>query len=344
MPRPIAVITESLDAEPASWLAERAILEHVSPESRRFEELAPEIDALLVRTYTRVDKALLGRLPTLQVVGRAGVGLDNIDVVACRDRGIEVVHTPEANTQAVVEYVVCLLADALRPRVVLPGVVSTERWHELRREVVAGREMAECTLGVLGAGRIGRRVAEVATAIGFRVLWNDLRPASSLPGVAGEPTEAETLFAESDVITIHVDGRPGNRHLVGERLLRLLKSEATLLNTSRGMVIDAHALARHLANHPGSQALLDVHDPEPIAADNPLLGLANAHLMPHLASRTRTATRNMSWVVRDVWRVLEGEPPRHPAPSSDADPDATPDATPVATPDSRRRPDSGPAS
>jgi D-3-phosphoglycerate dehydrogenase len=172
------------------------------------------------------------------------------------------------------------------------------------------------------------------------VLWNDLRPASSLPGVAGEPTEAETLFAESDVITIHVDGRPGNRHLVGERLLRLLKTEATLLNTSRGMVIDAHALARHLANHPGSQALLDVHDPEPIVADNPLLGLANAHLMPHLASRTRTATRNMSWVVRDVWRVLEGEAPRHPAPRPNADPDAAPDATP----DAKRRPDSGPAS
>ena len=329
MPRPLAVITETLDPEPASWLAARTILEHATPESRRFEELAPEAAALLVKTYTRVDEALLGRLPGLRVVGRAGVGLDNIDVAACRDRGVEVVHTPDANTQAVVEYVVCLLADSLRPRVVLPDAVAPDRWHELRREVVADRQMDESTLGVLGVGRIGRRVAEVATAIGFRVLWNDLRPASSLPGVAGEPTDVETLFAESDVISIHIDGRADNRRFVAGGLLRLLKPQAVLLNTSRGMVLDADALARHLVDHPGSQALLDVHEPEPIAPENPLVGLPNAHLLPHLASRTRTATRNMSWVVRDVWRVLEGEAPRHPAPSST--PDRTPDRTPDPT-------------
>lgn len=314
MPSHLAVVTEDLAPEAGAWLAERAILEHASVESRRFEELAPEVEALVIRTYTVVDEALLGRLPRLRVVGRAGVGLDQIDLTACRRRGIEVVHTPDANTQAVVEYVVCLLADALRPRLILPDAVSAERWRDLRREIVADRQMNERTLGVLGAGRIGRRVAEVASAIGFRVLWNDLRPADELPGVLGTPTDVETLFAESDVVSIHIDGRVANRHFVDTRLLSLLKPDAVLLNTSRGMVVDAAALARHLGGHPASQALLDVHDPEPISPDDPLLGLANAHLLPHLASRTLTATNNMSWVVRDVWRVLSGERPLHPAP------------------------------
>lgn len=315
MHQPLVILTETLDAEPAAWLAERASLEHATAESRRFDELAPNCEGLLVRTYTRVDEHLLGRLPRLRVVGRAGVGLDHIDVSACRARGVEVVHTPDANTQAVVEYVVCLLADALRPRLVLPGAVSSDRWHELRREVVATRQMNECTLGILGTGRIGRRIAEVAAAIGFRVLRNDLLPDPERSAIPGRSAEIETLFAESDVVTIHIDGRPSNRGFVDRRLLSLLKSDAMLLNTSRGMVIDAKALADHLKAHPSSQALLDVHEPEPIPEGHPLVGLPNAHLMPHLASRTRTATLAMSWVVRDVWRVLRGEPPRHPAPS-----------------------------
>jgi len=261
-----------------------------------------------------VDHHLLARLPTLKVVGRAGVGLDNIDVRACRERGVEVVYTPDANTQAVVEYVTSLLCDALRPRLVLPGPVSTERWHELRREVVAERQMDELTLGILGLGRIGRRVAEVAAAIGFRVRFNDLMPVDRLGPTAAEPVDVETLFAESDVISLHVDGRASNRRFVDRRLIALLKPDAVLLNTCRGMVLDHEALAAHLAANPGSQALLDVHDPEPPTEDNPLWSRPNAHLMPHLASRTRRATENMSWVVRDVMAVLEGRPPRHPAP------------------------------
>jgi phosphoglycerate dehydrogenase-like enzyme len=311
---PLVILTETLDADPAAWLAERAALEHATTESRRFDELAPNCEGLLVRTYTRVDEPLLRRLPQLRVIGRAGVGLDQIDVSACRARGVEVVHTPDANTQAVVEYVVCLLADALRPRLVLPGAISVERWHELRREVAATRQMNECTLGILGTGRIGRRVAEVAAAIGFRVLRNDLRTDPSLSTLPGESADPETLFAESDVVTIHIDGRTSNRGFVDARLLTLLKPDAVLLNTSRGMVVDTSSLVDHLAAHPASQALLDVHEPEPIPGDHPLLALPNAHLMPHLASRTRTATLNMSWVVRDVWRVLCGESPEHPAP------------------------------
>lgn len=314
MPPPLLIVTEELDPGPAAWIATRAAVERCAPDAPAFRRLAERVEGLLIRTYTRVDDHLLDRLPRLRVVGRAGVGLDNVDVRACRDRGVEVVYTPDANTQAVVEYVTSLLCDALRPRLILPQAVSMERWHELRREVVAERQMDELTLGILGLGRIGRRIAEVAAAIGFRVRFNDLLPVDRLGPTAAEPVDVETLFAESDVISLHVDGRASNRRFVERRLISLLKPDAVLLNTCRGMVIDHDALADHLAANPGSQALLDVHDPEPPTADNPLWTRPNAHLMPHLASRTRRATENMSWVVRDVMAVLEGRPPRHPAP------------------------------
>jgi phosphoglycerate dehydrogenase-like enzyme len=309
----LIIATEMLDPVPSAWLSSRARLEFAGPDTPFFASVAGEAGGILIRTYTRVDADLLDRLPRLRVVGRAGVGLDNIDLPECRRRGIEVVHTPEANTQAVVEYVTALLCDALRPRLVLPGPVSLDRWHELRRDVVAERQMDTLTLGILGLGRIGRRVAEVARAIGFRVRANDVLPMAGESQRCAEPVELETLFAESDVISLHIDGRPENRGFVDRRLLSLLKPDVTLLNTCRGMVLDHDALGAHLRNHPGSQALLDVHDPEPPAPDHPLWDLPNAHLLPHLASRTRQATENMSWVVKDVVAVLEGRQPRWPA-------------------------------
>jgi phosphoglycerate dehydrogenase-like enzyme len=313
MPIPLAIVTENLDEAPEAWLSSRCRVERAETDSPRFGDLAAEAEALVVRTYTRVDSMLLDRLPRLRVVGRAGVGLDNIDLTECRRRGVAVVHTPEANTQAVVEYVTALLCDALRPRLVLPGPVSIDRWHDLRREVVADRQMDTLSLGILGFGRIGRRVAEVARAIGFRVRANDLLPMPEELRRLAEPVEVESLFAESDVISLHIDGRPSNRGVVDRRLLSLLKPNVTVLNTCRGMVLDHDALGAHLREHPGSQALLDVHEPEPPPPDHPLWNLPNAHLLPHLASRTRQATENMSWVVKDVVAVLEGRRPRWPA-------------------------------
>jgi len=266
-----------------------------------------------VRTYTRVDEGLLRRAPRLKVVGRAGVGYDNIDVSACRRRGVEVVYTPEANTQAVLEYVVALLGDALRPRVRLERAIAAREWHRLREETVAARAMAELTLGILGLGRIGTRVAEVGGAIGFKVIFNDLRDIPSVQRAGADAVTVTELFQQSDVLTIHIDGRASNRAFVNDSLLRLMKPDVTLINTSRGFVVDTPALAAWLRAHPQAQALLDVHEPEPFGPDYPLLGLPNAKLYPHLASRTESAMRNMSWVVRDVVAVLGGERPQWPA-------------------------------
>jgi (S)-sulfolactate dehydrogenase len=303
--KPVVLVTEQLTDEAFDWLAERCEAIRAKPGDPAFEAAAAKAEALVVRTYTLVTDVLLSTLPALTVVGRGGVGLDNIDLDACARRDIKVVSTPDANTQAVVEYVTCLLCDALRPRATLDRPLPKAEWDELRDgDLVAPWQMNELTLGILGLGRIGRRVADVAKAIGFEVIFNDLRGIPDEERGEAEPVDVETLFRNADVLTIHVDGRPSNRHYVGERLLSRMKPDAILLNTSRGMVIDHDALATWLRESPMRMALLDVHDPEPITDRNPLLGLDNAHLFPHLASRTRTATGNMSWVVRDVVAAL----------------------------------------
>ena len=312
-PKSLVVVTEHLADEAAEWLASRFEVLRAGASEPRFVEAARDIEALVVRTYTQVDAALLEKLPRLRVVGRAGVGIDNIDVAACRARGVQVVSTPDANTQAVVEYVVCLLADALRPRMFLDEAVSKSEWDLLREDVVGLWQMDELVLGILGLGRIGRRVAEVARAIGFTVLYHDIAaiPEPFRHGV--ESVSLERLLVESDVLTVHIDGRPTNRGFLGSERIALLRPDAILINTSRGCVIDAAALAEWLRGNPAAAARLDVHEPEPFDASSPLLGLANAHLAPHLASRTMTAMENMSWVVRDVAAVLEGRSPRYPA-------------------------------
>jgi phosphoglycerate dehydrogenase-like enzyme len=311
--KPLVAVTETLSPAAMTWLRSKCEVVQASPGNATFVSHAPRVQGLVVRTLTQVDHALVRSLPALKVVGRAGVGLDNIDLQACRERDVTVVSTPDANTQAVVEYVLSLLCDAMRPRVFLDKPVDAEAWERIRSEICGVKQMDECTLGILGLGRIGSRVAQVASAIGFEVLYNDLRAIPVEQRHGATPVSIERLFAESDVLTLHIDGRPSNRHAVNASLIASMKSDALLLNTCRGFVLDHEALRDFLAGNRGAQALLDVHEPEPFGADHPLLELPNAHLAPHLASRTRTAMERMSWVVRDVVAVLHDQSPQFPA-------------------------------
>ena len=236
--------------------------------------------------------------------GRAGVGLDNVDLEACRKRGIEVVNTPDANTQAVVEYVTSIVSGCLRAGKPLTEPVDSKAWSTLRDQQIVDRQMNEMTFGILGFGRIGSRMAEVAAAIGFNVVYHDIEDIPVESRRDARSVDMDTLLEESDVLTIHVDGRPSNHGLLGSGEIGRLSASVLLINTSRGFVIDTDALAGFLHRHPDARAVLDVHEPEPVPSSNPLLGLSNAVLYPHLASRTRAAQANMSWVVRDVARVL----------------------------------------
>lgn len=307
------LITEPLASAPTAWLSERAQIAQQASDTPSFHEHLESCDGLIIRTYTRVNDALLDRAPRLRVIGRAGVGLDNIDVPACRSRGVEVVHAPAANTQSVVEYVLALLLPRLRPVEPIARALPREAWMK-RREVTPGRELGSLALGILGLGRIGRRLAAVAGAIGARVIYHDLLEIPPAERWGAKPVDLTALFEQSDVISLHVDGRASNRHFVAADLIDRMREDVVLINTSRGFVVDSAALAEFLRAHERGQALIDVHDPEPFGEDYALLSLPNATLLPHLGARTREGMENMSWVVRDVLAVLEGRTPRFPAP------------------------------
>ncbi|MFT3687204.1 MAG: NAD(P)-dependent oxidoreductase [Phycisphaerales bacterium] len=313
MNKPLVIQTEHLDTGPAAWLAERCELVKKGSGEPGFDDLLSRADGLVIRTYTTVDAAMLAKAPRLKVVGRAGVGLDNVDLTACRGRGVTVCNTPDANSTAVVEYLFALILDAKRPRVSLGQPVSPAEWKRLRAENQAPRQLSELTLGIWGMGRIGTRVARVAAALGMRVVYNDLLEIPVERRSGAEAVSAAELCERADVLTIHVDGRKSNRGLLGGTAFGRMKRDVLFVNAARGFIVDAGALAGFLKANASAQAVLDVHEPEPFGADYPPLGLTNARLLPHLASCTATAQTNMSWVVRDVWRVLNGEAPEFPA-------------------------------
>ena len=304
--KPIVLVTEPLASEPAQWLAQECQVIQAAPGHSNFTTAAPHAQGLAIRTATRVDAQLLDQLPQLKVIARAGVGLDNIDLAQCKARGVRVVHTPDANTQAVVEYVLALVMDAIRPRVFLSSPLDALEWEQTRDELTATRQLNEMTFGILGLGRIGKRIANVLGTLGCKVLFHDLLTIDNSASHGAQETSVEELFARGDILSIHIDGRESNHAFINSSLIQRMKPNVTFINTSRGRVVNHAALAQFLAGHPGAQALLDVHDPEPFLADSPLIGMANAHLAPHLASRTETAVRNMSWVVRDLVAILQG--------------------------------------
>ncbi|MEM8781587.1 MAG: NAD(P)-dependent oxidoreductase [Planctomycetota bacterium] len=315
--KPKVVITERLAPACAAWLAEHTEVVWHGFDRPGLDAALADADGLVVRTYTRVDDALLDQAPKVKVVGRAGVGLDNFDLPACERRGVRVVYTPDANTQAVVEYVMGLMLDHVRPRTPFPADATADDFHAMRKTEV-GRQLDEMTIGIVGFGRIGKRLGRAAHALGMNVWATDVLPEVELRKAVSFPFEFKPhaeLYAGSHLVTVHADGRASNRHLLGADAFAVLRDNAVLINAARGMLVDHAALHDWLAGHPAAHAYLDVHDPEPPTRPEqaPLRSLPNATLLPHLASRTHTALANMSWVVRDVVRVLHGEPPEHPA-------------------------------
>ncbi|MBI1335616.1 MAG: phosphoglycerate dehydrogenase [Phycisphaera sp.] len=320
--RPVVLITETLDETCAAWLAERAEVRWVPHDKPgALEKELPLADGLVVRTYTRVDNMLLGLAPKLKVVGRAGVGLDNIDCDACAARGVRVVYTPDANTQAVVEYVTALVFDDIRPRTNLPAPpgYSPEVFHALRKSEV-GRQLSELTIGIVGFGRIGKRLGKAMYGLGVgRVLVNDLLTEASLRTQVAYPFEyvdKPALYAHSDIVTLHADGRAGNRHMMNAESFKRFRGDVLFINAARGFLVDHDTLFAWARENTKARIVLDVHDPEPPPPEASPAGASgvppNIRRLPHLASRTHEALLNMSWVVKDVVAVLEGREPEYP--------------------------------
>jgi len=308
--KPLVIQAEDLDEVCAAWLSERCDLVRCRCDEANFRAHLLQAEGLVVRSYTPVDAQMLEAAKKLRVVGRAGVGLDTIDLAVCKERGVRVVHTPGANTQAVVELVFAMLLDVVRPRVFLhKPICDLAAWKEARRQLTGTRELGSMTLGILGLGRIGSRIAQVAGAFGMDVMYHDTQEIAEDERFGARPVDRDELLASSDVLTINVDGSPGNRAIIAAAEFAQMKADVVFVNTSRGFVVDAFACAAFMIEHPKACALLDVHEPEPFDAAYPLLDIKNVHLTPHIGGATKAASLAMSWVVRDVWAVLSGDKP-----------------------------------
>jgi (S)-sulfolactate dehydrogenase len=297
------VITEFMDeAAVASLVRQFDVRYDAKLVDRRDDLLAglADADALIVRNRTQVDAALLARAPKLRVVGRLGVGLDNIDVAGCEARGIEVIPATGANALAVAEYVVCTAMMLLRGAYLSSAEVAAGKWP--RGALGEGRETAGKTLGVVGFGGIGRRVAKLAQGLGMKVLATDPAIAADAP-VWRESGAAfrglDDLLAESDAVTLHVPLVPETRHLLSAGRLARMKRGAVLINTARGGVIDEAALAEALAGGHLAGAALDVFEAEPLPAGSPLAGAPHLVLTPHVAGVTRESNARVSTLIAE---------------------------------------------
>lgn len=302
---PTIVVTEGLEEVPFAWLRQNAnVIEAKYTNKDALAAALAQADGLIVRTYTQVNDALLAQAPKLKVVGRAGVGLENIDQDACARRNVKVVSTPTANTRAVCEYVYNLIFHLGRPLVDLKAPISAEEFHSYRKKI-RGLELSGKTMSILGMGRIGRGVGKIAWAMGMKVLYNDIVDVSAQIDFPATSVDKSTLYKEADILTLHVNCQPGNHHLVDGAVLKTLKPTCLLINTCRGDVLDAHALAGALKGGQIAGAAIDVHEPEPPPADYPLWGCPNLIFAPHLAARTQGAMDAMSWVAKDVVEALK---------------------------------------
>jgi len=275
-------------------------------------EAVGEAEALLVRTKTRVTRRVIESAPKLKVIGRGGSGLDNIDVPAAWERGVTVVYTPEASTDAVADLTVGLMIAVLRGIALADAGVRGGRFDEARAACV-GPELRGLTLGIVGMGRIGRAVSS-RCHFGFRmaIVYNDILEVEPLPFPAQSHSK-EALFERADVISVHVPLTDETRGMIDGRVLAGFKPRAVLINTARGEVVDSVALAEALSEGRLGGAALDVFDAEPLPANHPLLSAPNTLLTPHIGARTPESLARMDSVVDDVIAVLKGRTARFPA-------------------------------
>lgn len=268
-----------------------------------------DVDAIIVRANGTVSSRIMDAAPKLKVVGRHGVGVDNIDVPAATERGIWVVNTPLANREAVAEHVVgmmLVLAKHMRQ-----ADIALRRGHWQARYELIGLELYGKAVGIVGLGNIGSRVAEVChRAFDMQVLYHDVvNRQDAQRNLGARRCNLAELFSESDFVSVHLPKLPETEHLVGAQLLSLMKPSAYLINTSRGGIVDEDALVAALRAGKIAGAGLDVFEAEFTSAHLPVLDLENVLLTPHMSAHTEEAMVRMSLVAEDVVRVLDGQPP-----------------------------------
>lgn len=307
---PLVVVSEFMnEAALAPLRAEYEVLfdpELVDERSALLAAMA-DAEAIIVRNRTQVDEELLTAAPRLRVVGRLGVGLDNIDMGACQRRGIAVHPATGANARAVAEYVIASVMLLFRGAYQARDRMVDGAWP---REALQGRETSGKTLGLVGLGGIARLVAERATAFGMTVAAFDPFLTADDPawtGVTNVDNLAD-LLARSDAISLHVPLTDSTRHLINADSLATMRSGAIIVNTSRGGVVDDAALAAAIRNGHIAGAALDVFETEPLTATaaEMFADLDNVVLTPHIAGLTTESNERVSDVtVENVKKTLD---------------------------------------
>ncbi len=271
------------------------------------EGMIPGYDALIVRNQTKVNASLLAQAMVLRIIGRAGAGYDNIDVPAATQEGVVVAFSPEENAVSVAEHVFALLLSLARK---IPGADKSTKGGGWERKKYHGFELLGKTLGILGLGKIGFRVALRAKAFGMRILAYDAYLSStSLHATESGAvlTPFDQVLSEADFLTVHLPLTPETRGMLNRDALRKMKKTAFLINTSRGEVLAEADLAEALKQGEISGAALDVREKEP-PGENPLHALDNVILTPHTAGLTYEAQEKVvDAVAEDVDRVLTGQ-------------------------------------
>ncbi len=262
---------------------------------------------------TMMDKAG----PNLKLICRPGIGVDSVDIPAASARGIMVINTPDAPSESTAEHAVALLM-AVAKRVMVGDMFlrqNSELGRTVERGDTLGTELLNRNLGVLGYGRIGRRVAEIcALGLKMNVTVHDPYVDLNMPTPDGVALtdDLDGLLASSKFVTVHVPLLPGTRHYMDERKMRLIPQGGYLINAARGPIVDEKALIRLLEEGHFAGAGLDVFDPEPPEADNPLLKMKNVVVTPHIASGTDQGVYDMMHGTADqIMQVLKGEQPPH---------------------------------
>lgn len=281
-------ILELLDGQ-VQWLPWEAAAAAMTP-----------VEAVYTYGHPRVDGSLLDRLPGVKVISNYGVGVDHIDLAAARERGIPVGNTPGILDGATADMGFCLLLAAARRLVEGDLYARSPEFTRYDPGYILGREAHSSTLGIVGLGRIGRQVARRARGFEMTVLYHNRRRRPEAEQELGcRYVEFDELLAASDYVMLTCPLTTETKGLINERALSLMKRTATLINISRGPVVDTDALTRALAERRIAAAGLDVTDPEPLPRDHPLLKLSNVIIAPHLGSATIQTRRRMAEMSAD---------------------------------------------
>ena len=315
----IVLLNPMLDRTGQAWLEQRADVTGVPSDAgpERLADALGSADALVVRLPGRVTSETIAWAPRLRVIATAGAGFDHIDVAAATAAGIPVVNSVGIGPNPVAEHAVGMMLALARRIAVGDARLRRHGWPG-RDALLAsdpGTELTGKTVGIVGFGFIGKRVAAIcAAAFSNRVLVYDplLKDAAFGAAPVERRASLRALLPESDFVTIHAPLSEGTRHLIGDPELAVMKASAYLINCARGGLVDTAALARALREGRIAGAGIDVFDPEPPPPDHPLFGMENAIVTPHLAGLSRETNLRLSMsAAEQVLQVLAGDrPPR----------------------------------